>query len=356
MLVLLPTGRDAELVCSDLRAAGIGAESCESFHDLIERIGTECGPLLLGEEALGPAEAEQLHRRLGAQPAWSELPVVLLLARESSFFGSIERLAVRRSTAALRRPVDGATLRGVVRAALEARRREFEVRDLLRRLRELALALTRAEERERVRIASILHDDLQQMLAYAKLRAQSAARSSEDDRLSPLAVEDLVKALSDAIEMARDLSHQLAPPLLHTEGLGRALAWLAGDMKKKHDLQVHLDIAEGCPAVGREVRAFAYQAARELLFNVAKHAGTIAARLQIAHRDGKVRIVVEDEGMGFEPEELRSRGGDTDGFGLFSIEQRAALLGGTFQVDSTVGKGSRFVLSLPCAHGEESEM
>jgi signal transduction histidine kinase len=263
----------------------------------------------------------------------------------------MQRLSARRDITALRRPVEAATLTGIVREGIQSRSRQLEVRDLLEQLRRrtvemegLAMELISAEERERSRIALILHDDLQQILAYAKLRL-SAAAGPKEERPEPF--HDALQALTRAIAVSRSLSYELSPPHLHTQGLGAALKSLAHSTRENHGLNVQTAIDGSEMDVEEEIKTFAYQAASELLFNVAKHAGVETVRLELRREGDMLHLVVEDRGAGFVPEKLKASRDNGGGSGLFRIEQRAGLLGGEFRIESARGRGSRFDLMLP---------
>ncbi len=237
-------------------------------------------------------------------------------------------------------------------AELEERvaERTAEARERTEQLQRLALELTEAEDRERRRLAGVLHDDLQQTLAYAKLRAGMLKRAEGDSALAETA-DELREAIAQAIQTSRNLSRDLNPPLLHVEGLGPALAHLATAMSQRYGLSVETDIQETSPDLPERRRTFAYRAARELLFNAVKHAEADRAHLRFRRNGDLLEVIVEDNGVGFEPEKVRQRPGRNQGVGLFSIQERADLLGGRLAVESTPGSGSRFVLSLPTRDG-----
>jgi signal transduction histidine kinase len=86
---------------------------------------------------------------------------------------------------------------------------------------------------------------------------------------------------------------------------------------------------------------------QELFHNILKHAGAEMARVSISREGDGVRVVVEDDGVGFEADESRSRKGETDGFGLFSIRERLDHLGGGFEIESSPGHGTRVVVTVP---------
>ena len=225
------------------------------------------------------------------------------------------------------------------------RERTAELTDRTVQLRALAGELTRAEQRERKRLAKVLHDHLQQLLVGARFRASVLLRS-EDPTAREIGRE-LDDLMGEAIAASRSLTTQLSPPILHEAGLPAGLKWLAEWMQSKHDLHVELDTDDPLPAMGEEVKVLLFESVRELLFNAVKHAKTGAASVHAQARDSRLRITVADLGAGFDPKAINPPGWHGGGFGLFSIRERLALVGGTMEIDSAPGKGSRFVLSVP---------
>jgi PAS domain S-box-containing protein len=218
-------------------------------------------------------------------------------------------------------------------------------------LRLLSSELTLAEQRERQRLAQILHDGLQQILVGAKFRLALMQRScNKSQKQATAEIEDL---LDEAIETSRSLTAELSPPILHDFGLVPALEWLARWMRDKHGLMLDLRANPQVEPIAEDVKVLLFQATRELLFNVVKHAGVKTARMQLTQLDGRVQIVIADEGVGFDPMQLRAAGGSTGGFGLFSIRERIHLLGGHMVIDSAPGKGSRLTLAFPSAAAKD---
>jgi DNA-binding NarL/FixJ family response regulator/anti-sigma regulatory factor (Ser/Thr protein kinase) len=161
-----------------------------------------------------------------------------------------------------------------------------------------------------------------------------------------LEISDLI---SDSIETSRSLTAELSPPILRVGGLVPALEWLAGWMQEKQGLAVRVEAQGRVGLMAEDVTALLFQATRELLFNVVKHAGVKAARVQVHRLDGRVHVIVADEGAGFDPAQLRAVGGPSAGFGLFSIRERLDLLGGRMEIHSAPGRGSRFTLVAPAS-------
>lgn len=227
---------------------------------------------------------------------------------------------------------------------LEASRDELErkVKDRTVKLQALAEEIIRVENRERLRIAHVLHEDLQQWLAAAKFRLGELQEldATTSFRESAKRVHQM---LDKAIAVTRSLAVDLRPPIIHEEGLKRALRWLADDMRKKFDLSVQIRVDRIIEKIGKEIGLFVFEAVRELLLNVVKHAGVKTVAIEVkAQGRGRFKVEVSDKGNGFD-----SSRDDDRKFGLFSIRERADVLGGELDIVSKPGRGTSIVLSLP---------
>jgi PAS domain S-box-containing protein len=212
-------------------------------------------------------------------------------------------------------------------------------------LRALASELTLAEQRERRRVAVVLHDSVQQLLVGARLQLVGLQRVPEE-AVSRTAreVEDLI---NQSLAASRTLTYELSPPMLYEGGLVPALEWLARWTQDKHGLAVEVSTAGPVKLEAEDARILLFQAVRELLFNVVKHAKAQAATVHVDRLGDQIRVLVEDDGVGFDPAQRYAEGGHAGGFGLLSVRERLNLLGGRMEIDSTPGRGSRFTLWAP---------
>ena len=223
-----------------------------------------------------------------------------------------------------------------------------------RQLQTLAVELIEAEERERGRIAQLLHDDLQQMLAAAKMQLQVASNHMPDEGL----LKNVVHILEESIAKTRRMSHELSPAILHQAGLVAGLNWLSGQMNDQFGLETVLKINTDIRLQSTPLKIFLFRAVQELLFNVVKHAGIKRANVDLAVSDSFFAITVSDQGQGFDPEMLE-KAENKIGFGLLTIKERAKYIGGKLLIESGPGKGSRFTLMIPKTMkdpGEESQI
>jgi PAS domain S-box-containing protein len=225
---------------------------------------------------------------------------------------------------------------------LQVARRTEDLRHTVDRLRQSTLELSQAEDRECRRIADILHDDVQQTLAAAKFHLNLLGRAPHSAAESQKIIAQARQMLGDAIEKSRSLSHELSPALYQVD-LAALLEGLAQHMQQKHGLLVRVAVHDPVNASPEPVRALLYKVARELLFNVVKHAGVHEARLRVRRRGPCLYLSVADRGRGFDPEKLEGAAG----FGLLNIRERVQLLGGWMKIRSRPGRGSRFLIAFP---------
>ena len=237
-----------------------------------------------------------------------------------------------------------ATQRHQREQAAQALTDELERRVELRteQLRRLAAELEAAENRERRQIARDLHDDLGQLLAAARIRLAPLCRDAHDEvREAAVAIAELVE---QANRSTRSLAAQLAPAVLYELGLQPALEWLAEEVWLRFGLIVNI-ADDGAPKpLSQEARSIVYRAVRELLINVAKHAGVNSATVSLLREGRQLTVHVSDAGVGF-----AAKGRDAgrgSGVGLASVRERLSYIGGSLEVHSVPDDGTRATLHL----------
>ena len=219
--------------------------------------------------------------------------------------------------------------------------------ELNARLASLTLELTQAEQRERQRLAQVLHDHLQQQLVGATFGIESL-RGQVRSRAGQEALEQLSGTLRSAIAISRDLAMELCPPAFREKGLAGGLEWIARQAARNYGLQVALDLAGNPEPESEGARLFVFEAVRELLLNVAKHARVDRAQVRLRPSgDRGVVITVADAGIGFDPARLEAGGARDPGLGLFGIRERLRFLKGSLRIASTPGRGTTITLAVP---------
>ncbi len=232
-------------------------------------------------------------------------------------------------------------------ATLEAKvaERTAELEHRMRQLQKLTLELSLAEERERKRVADILHEDLQQQIAGAKFELNLLRDRAQSDPSQQLAAAGIDQILKKVIGMSRSLSHELSPAVFYRNDLGEALTWLAGQVGAKHGLTVRVEVRGEGTLQSESVTVFLFRAAREMLSNVVRHAGVREAEIRLRRMGRYVGLCVADRGRGFDPRDLK----EPPGFGLLGIRERVELLGGRTKIKAATGRGAAIRIVVPDA-------
>ena len=214
------------------------------------------------------------------------------------------------------------------------------------KLKSMAFELSMAEERERDRIAGELHDQVGQRLILAKMKLDSLASRLSSEHLECDA-DEIARLISQTIQEIRSLTFQIRPPLLASAGLEATVQWLGEELKRDYGLRVELTDDNKSKPLKYEIRSTIFQAVRELLLNVAKHAGTDAVQVHMEREADLFAIAIRDSGIGFDTSEISERASKTGGFGLFNVQQKIEYLGGCMAIYSKPGEGTMATIKVP---------
>jgi two-component system, NarL family, sensor kinase len=233
--------------------------------------------------------------------------------------------------------------------ALLARLEESE-----RRFRRISRGVLKMQEEERGRLSRDLHDGVGQLLTALKIQLELLAKEAE--RTSP----ELAPRLLAACEVAerglhdvRRLSRVLRPAMLDELGIVPTLKWLTRTFQEQTGIAVRFACDGEERRLDPDVETLLYRLVQEALTNAAKHAGAPAASVRLILESDRVVLRVEDEGAGFDPAPFLADDGDERGFGLRSMRDRVAFLGGRFEVRSAAGVGTSIEAELALGGGEE---
>jgi PAS domain S-box-containing protein len=223
--------------------------------------------------------------------------------------------------------------------------------NLLSRERELEMltgARVQAQEDERRRIAREIHDSLGQMLTAIKFNVEiledAADLQSDEDRRR---IADIKSLLDNAMAEAREISYNLMPSVLVDFGLVPALQYLGEQFSKRNELsvKVHTTGVEG--RLDSSIEVGLYRIAQEALHNVAKHADAREVSVQLIGDTETIRLVIEDDGKGFNVSRSERNSGKPRGMGLVGMRERAASFNGQFVLESRPGRGTEIIVEVP---------
>ena len=391
ILIVAPIGRDAPAIVELLESHGYLARVCTGLGDAGVQVEQGAGALLLTEESLELQQIAALLSALDRQPAWAELPVIILTTAGERSADRLDRIAAAAGgITQLERPIGAATLLRSIEVALRSRRRQYQVRDLLEAQQAREVALRDSEERLRLAVAALRDADRRKDAFLATLSHElrnplapirNAAEVLASPRLTPMQMRwtqsviqrqsaHMASLLDDLLELTRITQGklQLRKQTCSMRSVIEAAVETARPLleKKKHELLIRVpdDIP---PFMADPVRLA--QAVSNLLTNAAKYTDA-GGRIELSTRlDERLTIAVQDNGIGIPAEQLerlftmfsqipsaigRSEGGL--GVGLALVKGLAELHGGTAEAQSEgTGKGSRFLITLPFDAGAESE-
>jgi len=233
-------------------------------------------------------------------------------------------------------------------------RKEYEKKLLVYQdqLRSLASELLLAEERMRRRIAIDVHDHIGQKLAISKIKIKSLCKSVSSQKVAKV-LNEVGDLVTQTIESSRSLTFELSPPVLYELGFEAAVEWLVRHTKQQHGLSVKFKDDGNAKPLDNNVRVFLFQAVRELLVNVVKHAQARHLTVSTQKVNSEIQVDIEDDGIGFEVSQISFNNNETSGFGLFSIRERLGHIGGRLKIESRSGCGTKVILTAPL--GQKSQ-
>jgi PAS domain S-box-containing protein len=272
---------------------------------------------LLGGE-IRSFQSEVIFRTKRKQPVWSHMTTSLLRDAENvplAMFQMVENIQDRKSS-------------------------EEQVLAYQQQLQSLASELALSEERERRRIATNLHDRIGQSLAFARLKLAALMKDNE-------AIAEVRELIEQAIVDTRSLTFELSPPVLYELGLVAAIEWLTRKFQQEHRIQTRFHDDGQPKPLDENFRVVLFQSVRELLVNVVKHARASHVQVLLRRDADALRIIIEDDGIGFDVSGASAKREAARSFGLFNIRERVEYLGGRVKIRSEPGRGTRVTLIAP---------
>ncbi len=260
---------------------------------------------------------------------------------------------LRRSEEELRSLASGLENQVRIRTQ-ELEQRNAEILEQSEQLRELSNRLLQTQDYERRHIARELHDSAGQTLTVLGMNISKLVRDAKKDapRLAKDADEvlQLVQQLSQEI---RTTSYLLHPPLLDESGLRAALSWYIKGLQQRSGIEITLNISEEFGRLPRDLELAIFRVVQECLTNVHRHADSKTADIAITREAQTVSVVVQDQGKGLSPEELKEIQTRRSGVGMRGMRERVRLFHGTMKIESN-GSGIRVSATIPIPEGASS--
>jgi signal transduction histidine kinase len=213
-------------------------------------------------------------------------------------------------------------------------------------LRKLATQLSEAEGVERRRVAYDIHDSLSQMLGVLKLNLETALIESPTDSRQHERLVDTISVVDNLIRQTRELMFDLHPSMLDDLGLVPTLQGFADEFHRRTMADVTVSESGDRKPIPTPLASYLFRAIKELVNNSVKHGNAAEVVVAVHWIDGSLRVVVDDDGCGFDPG-AKLGPNVRRGLGLASIDERMTSLGGKLKLDSQPGQGARAILETP---------
>jgi len=211
------------------------------------------------------------------------------------------------------------------------------------RLRHLSQQLVSSQEQERKALSRELHDEIGQLLTALRMELGNLERGRGTPGVETDPHLDQAKKLAEStLRSTRDIAMGLRPAMLDVLGLGPALEWQAREFSRRYSTPIRLEVDGDLRDIPDPHRTYLYRIVQEGLTNCARHAQAKNIHVKLEDSGGKVAVLVEDDGVGFNQDS-----GVTYGLGLLGITERVRELCGQLSIQSEPGKGTRIAVVLP---------
>jgi len=209
----------------------------------------------------------------------------------------------------------------------------------------------KAQEEERRRVARDIHDGPAQMMANAVLQVEIVERLlTQDPSAAASELKDLKRIINDSLNDLRRIIFDLRPMILDDLGLAPALRRYTDDFTSRHSLPVEMKVLGVETRIDPIIEVALFRIVQEALHNARKHALASRVVVTLGYGPDAVGVSIEDNGKGFDPNGVSRNWGQSEKFGLSGMKERAKLFGGSLDVDTAPGEGTKITVRIPVAH------
>ncbi|MBU4231115.1 MAG: PAS domain-containing sensor histidine kinase [Proteobacteria bacterium] len=243
------------------------------------------------------------------------------------------------------------TILSIIRDITVRKQNEIKLLESEQRLRELAAQLLNIQEIERSRISKELHDELGQAMMLLKFQV-SAIHEKLTDPATRKESSEVLENIDEAIENIRRLAKDLSPTVLESLGISAAVRFLLEEFGKSSNIAVAADIDEVNDLLAPRVQRHIYRIFQEALTNIGRHAQARQVKAMIKGSEQCIAVLIQDDGKGFEVDEVLADRPKARRFGLATIKERVQLIGGSLDLKSELGSGTKITFTVPAGRGE----
>lgn len=305
----------------------------KSYIDLFQLNNSSENELIIGFKNKTSCKDYEIELKISqARNIWLSVSCIPIFNNENEFLG-------------LRGVCYDVTKRKL--AEIELKKHIIQISNYQKKLQNMNIQLTLAEEKERRRIAENLHDSLGQTLSLAFIKLSSIAKNKFANEERKV-IEETSELLDNAIWESRNLTYDLSPPILYELGLIPAFKWKLEQIGEKHNVKTKLIGEDLHIQIQKEYEIFLYRIVSELLTNVIKHAQANNVKIIVGRSEKDYLITVHDDGKGFNPKKSNLKSPSIKGgFGLLSITERLDSMNGKFTIEAIKEGGTNATITIP---------
>ncbi|HEX4876629.1 MAG TPA: PAS domain S-box protein [Chitinophagaceae bacterium] len=240
---------------------------------------------------------------------------------------------------------EGVLISAAIRDITERKLAEQKIMQTSEELRQLSAHLQNIREQERIAIAREIHDELGQQLTVMKMDVSWLNKKLEFQEDHPISkrLKELLSMIDGTVKTVRRISSELRPSLLDDMGLSAAMEWYLDEFSKRVGIATSFKCTDDPLNLPDKIKTGLYRIFQESLTNVARHAEATEVTVQTQLKDGNFIMSIRDNGKGFDRNTIKAK----RTLGILGMEERSAMIGGSYRIDSEQGKGTTILISVP---------
>jgi len=287
---------------------------------------------------LGPRTGLELLNEVG--DAIHEAPIILLTGH-GDYKVDMDTMRSGAADYLVKGYINGPLLERSIRYAIERKKSEQNLRKSERQLKILSAQLLTAQEEERKRISREIHDSIGSSLSAIKFSLERALMQLEHGEATPESIKVPISMTQHAIDESRRIMTDLRPSLLDDLGIISTIGWFCRQFQSIHpSIQIEKTIEVEEDEVPESLKIVIFRIMQEALNNIAKYSKAQWVKISLEKRNDRIDLVIEDDGIGFDPASPPAYEDGKGGLGLSGMKERAELSGGSFSVHSSKGTGA----------------
>jgi len=313
-------------------------EWVNSYKDAVEEISQGRHDVYLLDYRLGVQTGLELLHEVG--DVVHEAPIILLTGH-GDYELDMDALRSGAADYLIKDDINGQLLERAIRYAIERKRSEQSLRESEKQLKLLSAQLLTAQEEERKKISREIHDSIGSSLSAIKFSLEKALAQMERGTATPESIKVPISMTQHAIDESRRIMTDLRPSLLDDLGIISTMGWFFRQFQSIHSsiaIEKHIDIEEDNIPEGLKIVLF--RVMQEALNNIAKYSKAERVSISLGNSSNSIELLIEDNGIGFDPENLPLNEDRKGGMGLTGMKERTELSGGSFSIKSVPGKGA----------------